>query len=81
MIQLSPPSPEVRAIVKLMGIAAVVVIAQGVMLVLDHFFTVEDIMSGICACIIAVAVYMIYQVMVAQERHNDTLDRLNKGAK
>jgi len=54
----------------------VIVIAQGVMLVLDHFFTVEDIMTGICAGIIAVAVYMIYQVMVAQERHNDAVNRL-----
>ena len=76
MIQLSPPSPEVRAVVKLLGIAAVIIIAQGVMLVLDHFFTVEDIMTGICAGTIAVAVYMIYQVMVAQERHNDAVNRL-----
>ena len=79
MIQLSPPSPEVRAVVKLLGIAAVIVVAQGVMLILDHFFTVEDIMTGICACIIAVAVYMIYQVMVAQERHNDAVSKLNGG--
>jgi amino acid permease len=77
MKHLSPPSPEVRALVKLFGIAAVIVIAQGVMLLLDHFFTVEDIMTGICAGIIAVAVYMIYQVMVAQERHNDALRKLN----
>jgi amino acid permease len=78
MKHLSPPSPQVRAIVRMSGIAGIIITAYIVMSNLRNFFRVEDIMTGICACIIAVAVYMIYQVMVEQERHKDALNKLGQ---
>jgi drug/metabolite transporter (DMT)-like permease len=55
----------------MMGIAAVIVIAQGMMLLLNQYFTVEDIMTGICACIIAGTFYVIFTMFVEQERRKD----------
>jgi hypothetical protein len=76
MIQLSPPSPEVRAIVKMGMIAAIVVGIQLALIALNHFFTIEEIVTGAAAGLIVATFYLMFQILVGQERHKDAIQRM-----
>jgi len=71
MKYLSPPSPEVRAVLKMCGGAVALMAIVGVLSLLSRFFTVEQIMTGASAVLLALTVYTIYRILVDQERYRD----------
>jgi hypothetical protein len=73
MKYLSPPSPEVRAVVKMMAIAAIICGAQAVVYVLARYFTNEKIIQGMALTLLAGVIYMIYGMFVDQERRKDAV--------
>jgi uncharacterized membrane protein YfcA len=75
MKHLSPPSPEVRAAIKMMGITGIILGAQAVVYFLSRFFNSEEIVQGMALTLLAVAIYMIFQMFVDQERHKDALNQ------
>jgi ABC-type uncharacterized transport system permease subunit len=77
-MKLSPPSPEVRAVLKMMGIAAVICSAQALVYVLARYFTGEKIIQGMALTLLAGAIYMIYQMFLDQERRKDTASNLEQ---
>jgi hypothetical protein len=81
MKHLSPPSPEVRAIVKMAGITAIVIVVPMLLRSLTLWFTGEEIVFGICMALLAFTFYGMFQLFVDQERRKDELqarlDRLN----
>ena len=74
MKYLSPPSPEIRAIIKMMGITGIIIGAQAVVYFLAHYFTGDEIVQGMALTLLAGAVYMIYQMFVDQERRKDEVN-------
>ena len=76
MIRLSPPSPEVRAAVKMMAITGIICGAQAVVYFLALYFTNEKIIQGMALTLLAGAIYMIYELFVDQERRKDAADRV-----
>jgi ABC-type uncharacterized transport system permease subunit len=76
MKHLSPPSPEVRAIVKMATIAGIVIGAQTLVYVLARYFTGEQIVVGIALGLLTFSLYHMFQMFVDQERHKDSLRRL-----
>jgi hypothetical protein len=74
MKYLSPPSPEVRAAIKMLGITSVILGAQAVVYFLSRFFNSEEIVQGMALILLAGAIYMIYQMFVDQERRKDQLN-------
>ena len=81
MKHLSPPSPEVRAILKMAGITAIVIVVPMLLRSLTLWFTGEEIVFGICMMLLAFTLYGMFQLFVDQERRKDELqarlDRLN----
>jgi type IV secretory pathway VirB3-like protein len=81
MKHLSPPSPQVRAIVKMATITAVVIGVPMLLKLLTFWFTGEEIVFGICMMLLAFTFYGMFQLFVDQERRKDELqarlDRLN----
>jgi hypothetical protein len=71
MKYLSPPSPEVRAVVKMMAITGLILGAQAVVYLLARYFTGEEIVQGMALVLLAGAIYMIYEMFVDQERRKD----------
>jgi len=78
MKHLSPPSPEVRAILKMAGIAGIIIGVQGLLHLLTNWFTGDQIVMGLAACLLAGALYMVFQMLADQERHKDALRKLGQ---
>ena len=76
MKYLSPPSPEVRAVVKMASIAGVIVGLQILMQLLTRWFTSEEIVFGICMLLIAGVLYGMFQMFVEQERRKDETQKM-----
>jgi len=76
MFQLSPPSPQVRALVKMASIAGVIVGLQILMQLLTRWFTSEEIVFGICMLMIAGVLYGMFQMFVDQERRKDETQKM-----
>ena len=83
MKHLSPPSPEVRAVIKMATLTAVVIVVLMLPHSLNLWFTGEEIVFGICMMLLAFTFYGMFQLFVDQERRKDELqarlDRLNGG--
>ena len=83
MKHFSPPSPQVRAVVKMMAITGIICGAQVVVYFLALYFTNEKIIQGMALTLLAGAIYMIYEMFVDQERRKDEtqrrIDQLNGG--
>ena len=75
MKYLSPPSPEVRAILKMAGITAAIVGIQVFLRALTIWFTGDEIVFGICMLLIAGVLYGMFQMFVDQERRKDETQR------
>ena len=73
MKHFSPPSPQVRAIVKMAGIAGVIIGMQVLLHSLTRWFTSEEIVFGICMVLMAGVLYGMFQLFVDQERRKDEL--------
>jgi len=71
MKYLSPPSPEVRAVLKMASIAGIIVGIQVFLQTLTRWFTSEEIVFGICMLLIAGVLYGMFQLFVDQERRKD----------
>jgi uncharacterized membrane protein len=71
MKYLSPPSPEVRAVLKMASIAGIIVGIQVFLQTLTRWFTSEEIVFGICMLLIAGVLYGMFQMFVDQERRKD----------
>jgi len=76
MFQLSPPSPQVRALVKMASIAGVIVGLQILLQLLTRWFTGEEIVFGICMLLIAGVLYGMFQMFVEQERRKDETQKM-----
>jgi len=76
MFQLSPPSPQVRALVKMASIAGVIVGLQILLQLLTRWFTSEEIVFGICMLLIAGVLYGMFQMFVEQERRKDETQKM-----
>jgi len=76
MFQLSPPSPQVRALVKMASIAGVIVGLQILLQLLTRWFTGEEIVFGICMLLIAGVLYGMFQLFVEQERRKDETQKM-----
>jgi len=83
MKHLSPPSPEVRAVIKMASIAGIIVGIQVFLRALTIWFTGEEIVFGICMILIVGVLYGMFQMFVDQERRKDEtqrrIDQLNGG--
>ena len=81
MKHLSPPSPEVRAVLKMATITAVIIGVPLLLKSLTFWFTGEEIVFGIGMSLLAFTFYGMFQMFVDQERRKDELqarlDRLN----
>jgi len=75
MKHLSPPSPEVRAVIKMASIAGIIVGIQVFLRALTIWFTGEEIVFGICMILIAGVLYGMFQMFVDQERRKDETQR------
>jgi len=75
MKHLSPPSPQVRAVVKMMAITGIICGAQAVVYFLALYFTNEKIIQGMALTLLAGAIYMIYEMFVDQELRKDQTQR------
>jgi len=73
MKYLSPPSPEVRAVVKMLTITGLILGAQAVVYLLARYCTGEEIVQGMALVLLAGAIYMIYEMFVDQERRKDAV--------
>jgi len=73
MKYLSPPSPQVRALVKMASIAGIIIGLQILMQSLTRWFTGEEIIFGVCMLLIAGVLYGMFQLFVEQERRKDEL--------
>ena len=79
MKHLSPPSPEVRALVKMATITAVVIGVPMLLKFLTFWFTGEEIVFGICMGLLTFTLYGMFQLFVDQERRKDELQaRINR---
>ena len=76
MFQLSPPSPQVRALVKMASIAGIIVGLQILLQLLTRWFTGEEIVFGICILLIAGVLYGMFQMFVEQERRKDETQKM-----
>jgi len=76
MFQLSPPSPQVRALVKMASIAGIIVGLQILLQLLTRWFTGEEIVFGICMLLIAGVLYGMFQLFVEQERRKDETQKM-----
>lgn len=76
MFQLSPPSPQVRALVKMASIAGVIVGLQILLQLLTRWFAGEEIVFGICMLLIAAVLYGMFQLFVEQERRKDETQKM-----
>lgn len=76
MFQLSPPSPQVRALVKMASIAGIIVGLQILLQLLTRWFTGEEIVFGICMLLIAGVLYGMFQMFVEQERRKDETQKM-----
>lgn len=83
MKHLSPPSPEVRAVIKMASIAGIIVGIQVFLRALTIWFTGEEIVFGICMILIVGVLYGMFHMFVDQERRKDEtqrrIDQLNSG--
>lgn len=78
MKHLSPPSPEVRALLKMAAITGTIVGIQVLLKALTIWFTGDEIVFGICILLIAGVLYGMFQLFVDQERRRDeTQHRIN----
>jgi len=75
MKHLSPPSPEVRALVKMATITAVVIGVPLLLKFLTFWFTGEEIVFGIGMSLLAFTFYGMFQMFVDQERRKDETQR------
>ena len=75
MKHFSPPSPQVRAVVKMMAITGIICGAQAVVYFLALYFTNEKIIQGMALTLLAGAIYMIYEMFLDQERRKDAADQ------
>ena len=75
MKHFSPPSPQVRAVVKMMAITGIICGAQAVVYFLALYFTNEKIIQGMALTLLAGAIYMIYEMFVDQELRKDQTQR------
>ena len=75
MKHFSPPSPQVRAVVKMMAITGIICGAQVVVYFLALYFTNEKIIQGMALTLLAGAIYMIYEMFVDQELRKDQTQR------
>jgi hypothetical protein len=75
MKHLSPPSPEVRAVIKMATITAVIIGVPLFLKLLTFWFTGEEIVFGIGMTLLAFTFYGMFQMFVDQERRKDETQR------